>query len=97
MSYFQSGQTIHFLMHPNQTFILRFLYSSVWKNVGITKDDLIIRFLDVFNVVLPLFVSLVLFQASQMNGVTENCVRTILEPLPLKQAADSFAAPNCFA
>ena len=32
-----------------------------------------------------------------LNGVKENCVRTTLEPLPLKQAADSFAAPNCFA
>lgn len=49
-------------MNTNQTFILRFLYSSVWKNVGITKDDLIIRFLDAFNIVLPLFVCLALLQ-----------------------------------
>ena len=52
------------MVNANESFILRILYSSVWKNVGITKDGVIIAFLDAFNTFMVLWYACLCFLVS---------------------------------
>ena len=51
----------------NQTFLLRFLYSSVWRNVGISHDDFILAFVDTFNTATVIIYAAVCYQVSLRN------------------------------
>ena len=52
------------MINANQTFLLRFLYSSVWKNVGITKDGIILTFLNAINITFVLAYAGLCYQVS---------------------------------